>query len=367
MQDNIEQLNFRLLNISDGIEIPLIKEKSRGQYVSFGENNLYYEYLIDLYNRKSITHKAIIKRKIDMISGNGIERPINESQQFKEFIENSNDEDTLDVIVKKIAADYEILGSFAIGVIWNNKGDKITQLYHIPLQSLRYDKYYYKSEEEKYFWMSDDWAQRKYELTKIQEFSEIYKENKTQVLYVKEYTIGTRWYSIPFYDSFIKVILSEYEIAAWRYNQISNGFSAGYLISFNDGVKTPELMDRAVKSFEDNYTGVNAKQVIVAFANGKENAPTLQKIELNNADTRYTVMDASIRQTIFSAHAVMNPLLYGVFMPGLLGGRTELVESMELYQSSYIDFRQKDIENALNRLAKVNGITEPIRLNKYLL
>ena len=53
------------------------------------------------------------------------------------------DSDNLEELTNKITMDYEVTDSFAIGVIWNNDGTKISQLYHIPIQSLRYDKNYY--------------------------------------------------------------------------------------------------------------------------------------------------------------------------------------------------------------------------------
>ena len=145
-----------------------------------------------------------------------------------------------------------------------------------------------------------------------------------------------------------------------------NGFSAGFLLSFNSGVPTPEEMKRAYKEIQDKFTGPNgAGKFILAFSNGQDQKPELTKIDLNDSDKRYTELNDLIRQNIFVAHSIINPMLYGVFVPGQLGGRTELEESLQIFQAVYVNYRQIDIEGVLNKLAKINGVIEPIKLKKY--
>lgn len=361
------KMSFSVINLDNSVEVPLVKETGRKQWVEFGEDNLFVEYLIDIFTERSITHRAITDRKIDMISANGFETTGLESIQYKEFILNRMDEDTLEEVTKKITMDYEVTDSFALGIIWNNDGTKISQIYHIPVQSLRYDKDYYTSKAEKYFWMSEDWSNlRKCPAKKVQEFSTKYKNEKTQVLYYKKYSIGNKWYSVPKYYGSLNWFISEYEIAHFHKNAIMNGFSAGFLLSFNSGVPTPEEMKRAYKEIQDKFTGPNgAGKFILAFSNGTDQKPELTKIDLNDSDKRYTELNDLIRQNIFVAHNVINPMLYGVFVPGQLGGRTELEESLSIFQAVYINYRQKDIESVLNKLAKINGVVEPILLKKY--
>lgn len=362
------KISFSIVNLNNGVEMPIIKEGGRKEWVEFGEDNLFFEYLIDIFTERSITHRAITDRKIDMISANGFDTTGQESLQYKEFLLNRFDSDNLEELTNKITMDYEVTDSFAIGVIWNNDGTKISQLYHIPIQSLRYDKNYYnKKDEPKYFWMSEDWSNlRKFPAKRIQEFSTKFKDEKTQVLYYKKYSIGNKWYSVPKYYGSLNWFISEYEIAHFHKNSIMNGFSAGFLLSFNSGVPSPEEMKRAYKEIQEKFTGPNgAGKFILAFSNGQDQRPELTKIDLNDSDKRYTELNDLIRQNIFVAHNVINPMLYGVFVPGQLGGRLELSESLEIYQAVYIGYRQRDIEGVLNKLAKINGVVEPIKLKKY--
>jgi len=362
------KINFSVVNLDNSVEVPLVKENGKKEWVEFGEDNLFFEYLIDIFTERSITHRAITDRKIDMISANGFETTGLESIQYKEFVANSFDSDSLEEVTKKITMDYEVTDSFALGVIWNNDGTKISQIYHIPVQSLRYDKNYYNSKDEpRYFWMSEDWSNlKKSPAKRIQEFSTKFKKEKTQVLYYKKYSIGNKWYSVPKYYGSLNWFIAEYEIAHFHKNAIMNGFSAGFLLSFNSGVPTPEEMKRAYKEIQEKFTGPNgAGKFILAFSNGTDQKPELTKIDLNDSDKRYTELNDLIRQNIFVAHNVINPMLYGVFVAGQLGGRLELEESLGIYQAVYIDYRQFDIEGVLNKLAKINGIVEPIKLKKY--
>jgi hypothetical protein len=219
--------------------------------------------------------------------------------------------------------------------------------------------------------MAEDWSSiglRRCPPTRIQAFSTEYKKEKTQVLYYKKYSIGNKWYSVPKYYGSLNWFISEYEIAHFHKNSIMNGFSAGFLLSFNSGVPTPEEMKRAYREIQDKFTGPNgAGKFILAFSNGTDQKPELTKIDLNDSDKRYTELNDLIRQNIFVAHNVINPMLYGVFVAGQLGGRLELEDSLGIYQAVYIQYRQRDIEGVLNKLARINGFIEPLVLKKYTL
>ena len=372
MEAKIEQntepvkMNFSIIDLQVPIEIPIVKETGRKEWVEFGEDNLFTQYLLDIYTERSITHRAITDRKIDMISGNGFEIPASPTPEYIEFLKNKFNDDDLEIVVKKITVDYELTDSFAIGVIWNGDRTKIAQLYHIPIQTIRFDKNFYKS-YPKYFWVSDDWNDlRKCPPRKIQCFSKNPDGDKHQIYYHKKYSVGNKWYAVPKYYGSLNWFIAEYEIAAFHKNAIINGFSAGFLLSFNTGVPTPEEMKRAYKEIQDKFTGPNgAGKFILAFSNGQDQKPELTKIDLNDSDKRYTELNDLIRQNIFVAHAVINPMLYGVFVPGQLGGRLELEESLQIFQAVYIDYRQRDIEKCINYLASINGVTEPYILKKY--
>ena len=63
--------NFSVINYSDS-EIPLFREKQGQKFVSYGLDDMYGEYLRDLFISSS-TNGAIINGVADMIYGGGLD------------------------------------------------------------------------------------------------------------------------------------------------------------------------------------------------------------------------------------------------------------------------------------------------------
>ena len=62
--------NVHILELS-GYEAPVIKESKRDEWVSYGEQNDYYQYLIDRYTN-STTNNAIINNITRLVYGRGL-------------------------------------------------------------------------------------------------------------------------------------------------------------------------------------------------------------------------------------------------------------------------------------------------------
>ena len=76
-------------------------------------------------------------------------------------------------------------------------------------------------------------------------------------------------------------------------------------------------------------------------------------------------MNDLIRQNIFTANEVTTPDLFGVSTPGQLGTKDQLLEGLEIFQSVYINYKQRFIERVFQKLAEINGITSKIEISKY--
>ena len=366
--DNIgdEKLNFRVINLGDNIDLPTIRETGYRDWVEFGLDNQFPQFLIDVFHTKSITHKTIINRKVKMVAGEGFEKPTDEAGLS--LWRNVYSDDNLDDILYKITFDLEINGGFCLGVRWSQDGTKISEIYHIPFESVRIDKGNDSSNGlPNYYWISDDWSNvRREKPKKYQGFSKKYLDNKNQVLYVKQYQPGSNMvYSIPDYFSSINWVLAEWEISNFHRATIQNGFNAGFILNFATGIPNPEEMERAYKEIKNKYTGTfNAGRFILTFSNGKEQEPRLSPIPLADTDSRYTELNDLIRQNIFTANEVTTPELFGVSTPGKLGNKAELLEGLEIFQSVYVNYKQNFIEKVINKLGDING-AEPLVIKKY--
>jgi len=273
-----------------------------------------------------------------------------------------------DKLLIKVAFDLEINGGFALNIIWSQDGESIAEIEHIPFKTVRVDKNNGTSGQPDYYWVSDDWSNmRKYKPVKKQGFSQKYKQEKSQILYKAEYIPGARmFYPIPSYYSSINWILSEWEISNFHRSTIQNGFNAGFILNFATGVPSPEEMEVAYREIQNKYTNTyNAGKFILTFSNGQDEAPKLEPIPLADTDARYSGLNDLIRQNIFVANEVVNPEVFGVSVPGQLGGKQQMVEGLEIFQAVYVNYKQKFIEDCFNKLKDVNKIQEDLVIEKY--
>jgi len=355
--------NVKIINFAKGQVFPTFKENRNGLWINYGDNNLYPQYLLDVYNNMSNKHKAIINRKVEMTTGRGIVEPVTE--ELKKFLKNSYGNYDLDEISEKIDYDLEIAGGFAIQVRWNLDGTRIAALDYIPYQKCRI------SPCEKKVIISKDWSNiRKHENKPVEYHRFSPKEAKkfpTQIFYYLSGGPGNdEYYPIPYYSSTLTWIELDGEIGNFHLSSVRNGFMPGFILNFATGIPTMEEMDAAYKEFERKYTGSeNAGKFILTFSEGVDQKPELTAIQLNDSDERFIMLHAEMKEEIFVGHGVVSPMLFGIRTEGQLGGRDEMLEALAIFQSTYIDGKQKLIEKQLDKLSYYAGVSEGIKFNKY--
>lgn len=348
-----KKVQLKIFNFNSITPPPSYKPNKKGNFIEWGEKNQHSEYLLKLFNSSgSNIHKAIINRKIKMIAGQGFTNPqLDDKFKLKE-------------LVKRLASDYEIYNGFAIEVIYNNGGE-VSELNHVPIfkirRGLETDKVNFP-----YFWVSTDWSKFNKEEHQPQFIREYNPNLRTgrQLFYYIEYNPESEIYPIPSYSNTLNWIELDYEISKFHLNQAKNGYAPSFILNFATGIPTEEEMEETVRNFKRDFKGTEGDTLLVTFSEGNEQKPTLERIELNDSDERFINLSEQIREKIFIGHEVTNPQLFGVMVPGQLGGLNEMVESLDIFQAIYIDQRQEAIENALNYIIKP---TEPLKLQKFTL
>jgi hypothetical protein len=112
---------------------PVIKEVQGKDWVEYGEDNNYFQYLIDRYNG-SPTNNAILNSLMDLTYGKGLDatdssRKPSEYAAMKGLF-------TKDC-VKKVVADYVVMGQCALQVVYSKDHNTIVEVAHIPIETLR--------------------------------------------------------------------------------------------------------------------------------------------------------------------------------------------------------------------------------------
>jgi len=356
MKDNKENENgFEMFSMQDYI-LPVISEHYNKDYIYFGEDNLYPEYLLDLY-RTSPKNAAMINTIANMISGDGL---LGGSDAFKA---NIYDDDDLETIVNKISTDLALYEAFAVNVIWSRDGSKIAQVKFIDVSNVRFSK------EENGYYVSKDWANTRKQENKpiwVARFDVNDKINKSQLLYVPKYSPSMQYYSIPAYVSAIKYIELDREIATYHLNNAKNGFYPSINVQVNSGIPSKEERQTFKRQLQSEFSGTkNAGKMLVTFANNKETATEFTSIDLNSSDERFRDLDAQILQAVLMANGATNPELFGIQVPGSLGSVSDLAENFEVYNKKVISSYQKLIEKTLNKFAVINGEAADIKIDKY--
>jgi hypothetical protein len=339
-------------------KVPLFIENKSQQWVSYGVENDYPNYLLNLY-RRSAKHNAIVNGKVGYIVGKGWTSE-NETPAAKAFLDSPtfpNAYDSMNDLTQKLTLDMEIYNGFALEVTWS-RGGGIAEICHVDFHRVRADK------DEKMFYVYDwydEYEVRQFpQLNQVNQIPAFDPDNRIgkQLFYYRAYSAGVKVYPLPEYLGGTAYIELDVEIANFHVNNIKNNFWGSYLINFPNGIPTPEESDAIERQMKMKFGGTdNAGRFLVNFSDSPETKPELTPLTPSDLDKQFDILNKTVQQEIFVAHRVTSPMLFGVKTEGQLGGRAEMVESYEIFKATYVEDRVQRIERSVNYLASFNGVT----------
>jgi hypothetical protein len=310
--------DLRIVNLST-YTTPEIVEKSNKDWVSYGADNNYFKYLIDRYNG-SPTNNAIINGISEMIYGRGLDA-LNSNKkpdQYAKMISLFHKD-----MVRKLCYDLKLMGQCAMQVIYSKDKKTIAQVEHIPVENLRAEKCNDKGEIEAYYY-ADDWSKVKNvgHTTRIPSFGSS-KEN-IEIIYVKPYRAGYKYYSSPDYAGGLQYAELEQEISNYHLNNILNGLAPSMLINFNNGTPNAEERQALENRIYSKFSGSsNAGKFILAFNDNPESAATIEPIQLSEAHQQYQFLSDESSKKVMVSHRVVSPMLLGIKDSSGLGNNAE--------------------------------------------
>jgi hypothetical protein len=347
MSDN----NIHVINLSS-YQTPLIQESKRDNWVEFGEDNNYFQYLIDRYTY-STTNNAIINNVSRLVYGRGLsaldasKKPNEYAQMMSLFHVDC---------VRKLVVDRKMLGQCAIQVHYSKDRKKILKAYHMPVNLLRAEKCNKDGEVEGYYY-SDNWQDvKKYAPKRIPAFG--YSNEQIEILFVKPYTVGMKYYAYPDYQGAVPYAKLEEEIADYLINEVQHGFSGTKVINFNNGIPTEEQQSIITSKVNAQLTGSKGLRTIVAFNASETSKTTVDDIPLNDAPEHYSYLSEECLRKIMLGHNVTSPLLFGIATTtGFSSNADELKNSSILFDNMVIKPMQDELLEAFDRILAYNGIT----------
>jgi hypothetical protein len=343
--------NIHVLNLSS-YTTPVIQESKRENWVEFGEDNNYFNFLIDRYTN-STTNNAIINNISRLVYGRGLsaldasKKPNEYAQMMALFNPDC---------VRKIVLDRKMLGQFAIQVHYSADHKKILKVYHIPVNLLRAEKCNKEGEIEAYYY-SDNWLDlKKYTPKRIPAFG--FSNEKIEILFCRPYSVGMKYYSYPDYQGSIPYALLEEEVADYLINEVQNGFSGTKIVNFSNGLPSEEQQEIISSKVLNKLTGSRGQKVIVAFNQNIESRTTVDDIPLNDAPDHYTYLSEECLRKIMLGHNVTSPLLFGIASSnGFSSNADELKNSTILFDNMVIRPFQQEIIECFDKVLAFNGIS----------
>lgn len=347
-------------------KVPDFREQRGKKWILFGAQgewkNRYPEYLLDLY-RRSAKHHAIINAKKDYVVGKGWavkEEGLNTARlaEIQQFLKHPNAYENMDSILEKVAMDMELYNGFALEIVYNQLTDKIAAVYHADFARYR------SNEDGSCFYYSEDWSKHNPEVEKIEAFDWKNPTGK-QLLYVTVYHPDCKYYPLPTYMGSVSYIELDVEIANFHLNSIKNGFMGGTLINFYNGEPTAEEQESIERQIKDKFTNTdNANSIVLNFSDSRDRGAEIQQLNGNDFDKRFEILNKTVQKEVYAGHQVVDPALFGIKEEGLFTSRTQLVDSFELFQNTYVNNRQQIIERVFNQLAALQGFEQRLYIQE---
>tara|TARA_R110002020_G_scaffold411_2_gene2059 strand:- start:542 stop:2500 length:1959 start_codon:yes stop_codon:yes gene_type:complete len=337
---------------------PEVREVNNQDWIQYGADNNYFQFLIDRYNG-SATNNALINGISQMIVGRYLDatdssRKPDEYAQMKSMI--SED------MQMKLASDLKLMGQCAIQVIYSQDRLRIAQVEHVPIETLRAEKCNEEGEIPAYYYFYD-WEefQQGDELERIPVFGS--SNSEMEILYIKPYRAGFKYYSPVDYQGGIQYAELEEEIANYHLNNIMNGLAPSMLINFNNGTPTEEERNIIEQKIAAKYQGTsNAGRYILAFNDSADSAATMEAVQLSDAPQQYEFLSTESMKKIMVAHRVTSPILFGIKdMTGFGNNAEEIVTASTLMDNTVIRPFQQLLLNAFDDILAYNKIV----LNLY--
>jgi hypothetical protein len=338
---------------------PVIKEVQGKDWVEYGEDNNYFQYIIDRYNG-SPTNNAILNSLIDLTYGKGLDatdsgRKPSEYAAMKGLF-------TKDC-TKKLVSDYVMMGQCAIQVVYSQDHNTIVRVEHIPIETLRAERCNEEGEVDGYYYAKSwsDVKSRKETPIRIPAFGT--SKEGLEILYIKPYRAGYYYYSPVDYQGGLPYAELEEEVANYHINNIQNGLSPSMLINFNNGVPSEEERRQIEQQIANKFSGSsNAGKFILAFNDNKDLAATVDPVQLSDASEQYQFLSQEATQKLMVAHRIVSPMLLGIKdNTGLGNNADELKTASTLMDNIVIRPKQELLLDAFETILHYNDI----RLNLY--
>ena len=350
--NNKKEGGLHVINLST-YNRPEISEDKRKDWVNYGTDNNYYQYLIDLFTN-STTNNAIIGGVSSMVYGKGLDA-LDSSSKTEEYAAMrsifSND------CLRKVTLDLKLLGEASFQVTYQDK--KVYKAEHFPRQTLRAEKCNEEGQIEAYYY-HPDWVNIKPsdKPKRIASFG-FGNGKEPEVKIAKRYISGFDYYAPVDYQGGLAYAELESEVSDYLINDVQNGFSGTKVVNFNNGIPDQDQQLSIKNDVMRKLTGSRGEKVIIAFNNNAESKTTIDDVPLNDAPAHYEYLSTECSNKLMVAHRITSPLLLGIRTgnSGLGNNADEIKTASLLFNNVTIRPYQDLLIDCIDDILAFNGIS----------
>lgn len=355
-------VNLTTENVSPHVNTRANKTKD---WIFFGKDNLFPEYLVDLADNCSI-HRALLETKSKFIAGEGLTFDGDDTQinRAEEFIKGLKPD-----FFARTATDLAYFNGF----YWQakfNRNREVATLKNIDFSSIRWGKMNMNGEIDVYYHSSDwDFATRRRNFSGKNEIFEpkevaswgsndrLLTRKRGQLICAKEYRPNKPFYAEPSYLGALNWIEISNQIAEFHKNNLDNGMVGSMHIHLFEDLSDGEKRKKVERSINKKFSGSeNAGKVIVTWSTDPTVKTVVDSIPVNDSHETFTLLNTKVNEEIVMAHRTPLALAGLKVATGLQSDEALTKNNMEYYQNTVIRPLQQMIEGELTEVLRYNGI-----------
>ncbi len=322
---------FSFVNLATYTSPEIVEVKNK-EWVKYGIDNNYFQFLIDRYNG-SPTNNACINGISQQIYGKGLNATdaSDKPMEYAQMITLLKPE-----MVQKICYDLKLMGQAAIQVIYSKDRNRIAQCEHFPIETLRAEKADDNGDINGYYYFND-WTKIKPSDKPLRIPAYGTSNQNIEIYYIKPYKAGFYYYSPVDYQCGLQYCELEEEISNYHLNNIMNGLAPSMLINFNNGTPNQEQRELIEQRIAQKFSGSsNAGKFILAFNDNKESQAEITPVQLSDAHNQYQFLSDESTKKILVAHRVVSPMLLGIKDNSGLGNNADEIKTASLLMDNTV-------------------------------
>jgi len=356
IDNNYQSFSTPFLKTPKGnLSLPFIYSGYRGtNYVPFGEDNLYRQYLNQMYYTSPL-HGSIVDFKVTASVGGGFEidsSHLNAKEKVALF--GFEQKVNLDKLVPKITQENVLHESVYFKVTIKNR--LASNFEHIGAEKVRVN------EDKTVYTISSDWSQN-LNVTTLIPYSKGCVDG-TYILTFESLSAGQDIYSIPRYTSALNFAFLSGELSYLSKSNIQNAVFPSFALMFPKKPQNNEELEKIQSTVNKMKGAENAGKAVAFFANNKEQLPELTAIPVNQNDKLFQEASALNTEQICFAHTI-DPILMGVRTTGSLGGGADIKQAYVIFEKNVILPLRNRIEDIFNTMIELAGVNATLTINNF--